>query len=57
MSHVVDSLDRPSTYKDRALRDPEAAKAARDALRNSSTLYLGNLGFYTTEAQIYECMA
>jgi nuclear cap-binding protein subunit 2 len=54
MSHVVEPLDRPSTYKDRTIRDTEASKAAREALKNSSTLYVGNLSFYTTEAQIYE---
>jgi nuclear cap-binding protein subunit 2 len=54
MSHVVEPLDRPSTYKDRSIRDTDAAKAAREALKNSTTLYVGNLSFYTTEAQIYE---
>lgn len=27
----------------------------RRLLGQSSTLYVGNLSFYTTEAQIYEC--
>ncbi|KAG7531645.1 hypothetical protein FFLO_04229 [Filobasidium floriforme] len=52
MAHIVDRLDMPSSYKDnknRVSREDE-----RNQLANSTTLYVGNLSFYTTEAQIYE---
>ena len=51
MAHIVDRLDMPSSYKDnknRVSREDE-----RNQLANSTTLYVGNLSFYTTEAQIY----
>ncbi|KAG5437852.1 hypothetical protein PCANB_000567 [Pneumocystis canis] len=43
-------LDNPSTYIDKYSR-----KLNKEILLNeSSTLYVGNLSFYTTEEQIYE---
>ncbi|KAI5450724.1 nuclear cap binding complex subunit [Naganishia albida] len=52
MSHVVERLDHPSSYKDHHARESREEREAR--LANSTTLYVGNLSFYTTEAQIYE---
>ncbi|KAG8935692.1 nuclear cap binding complex subunit [Tulasnella sp. 418] len=51
-SHVVVPLDRPSNYKDSQSRLDRTAHD--EALEKSSTLYVGNLSFYTTEEQIYE---
>lgn len=52
MADVVEPLDKFSTYKD------SQANADRQTqllgLRKSTTLYVGNLSFYTTEEQIYE---
>ncbi|KAJ8522867.1 hypothetical protein ONZ45_g570 [Pleurotus djamor] len=52
MAHVITPLDQPSNYKD------SQAKVDRqrhnDLLEKSTTLYIGNLSFYTTEEQIYE---
>ncbi|KTW30931.1 nuclear cap-binding protein subunit 2 [Pneumocystis jirovecii RU7] len=47
---ILQRLDTPSTYVDRYSR-----RSNKDpSLNNSSTLYVGNLSFYTTEEQIYE---
>ncbi|KAH7349883.1 nuclear cap-binding protein subunit 2 [Plectosphaerella cucumerina] len=64
---TVDRLDRPSAYyqnKNKRRRnenrdgdadaDVSEAKEPVDPLANSSTLYVGNLSFYTTEEQVYE---
>ncbi|TPX63926.1 hypothetical protein SpCBS45565_g06245 [Spizellomyces sp. 'palustris'] len=52
MTSLVTSLGKPSVYKDNKYlgtdEDWEREIAA------SSTLYIGNLSFYTTEEQIYE---
>jgi len=48
----VQSLDQPSNYKDSQSRVDRLKQA--DLLAKSSTLYIGNLSFYTTEEQIYE---
>ncbi|GAO50901.1 hypothetical protein G7K_5020-t1 [Saitoella complicata NRRL Y-17804] len=48
----IERLDAPSSYVDRQLRRGPADEA--EALRTSSTLYVGNLSFYTTEEQIHE---
>lgn len=52
MADVIDPLDKFSNYKD------SQASADRQTqlqlLRKSTTLYVGNLSFYTTEEQIYE---
>ncbi|KAI6045656.1 hypothetical protein EDC04DRAFT_2149765 [Pisolithus marmoratus] len=52
MAHVVQPLDQPSNYKDSQTRLDR--KKQQDFLSKSSTLYIGNLSFYTTEEQIYE---
>ncbi|KAK4945750.1 nuclear cap binding complex subunit [Elasticomyces elasticus] len=64
---TVDRLDKPSTYysakKKRKYgrdqpedREDEAKKAAAEdeLLKDATTLYVGNLSFYTTEEQIHE---
>ncbi|ERS99769.1 nuclear cap-binding protein subunit 2 [Sporothrix schenckii 1099-18] len=59
---TVDRLDRPSAYFDAKRRrnnhrhrdDIEAEAPAEDPLANATTLYVGNLSFYTTEEQVYE---
>ncbi|KAK0531423.1 nuclear cap binding complex subunit [Tilletia horrida] len=52
MAHVVSPLDAPSTYRDG--RSAIDAVARAQALSQTSTLYVGNLSFYTTEEQMYE---
>ncbi|KAF8522302.1 RNA-binding domain-containing protein [Hysterangium stoloniferum] len=52
MAHVVTPLDQPSNYKDSQNRVDRQAQ--NEVLAKSSTLYIGNLSFYTTEEQIYE---
>jgi nuclear cap-binding protein subunit 2 len=69
MSHVVAPLDLPSSYKDSQSEVRRKLTSSQDAdltfpqhdrdterrlLAESCTLYVGNLSFYTTEAQIYE---
>ncbi|KAH7313386.1 hypothetical protein B0I35DRAFT_480075 [Stachybotrys elegans] len=59
---TVDRLDRPSAYyqgknKRRRDRDEEPSEQQEpqvDPLANATTLYVGNLSFYTTEEQVYE---
>ncbi|KAI9167418.1 Nuclear cap-binding protein subunit 2 [Paramyrothecium foliicola] len=60
---TVDRLDRPSAYyqsrnKRRRDHDDEGqdrpAEPQVDPLANATTLYVGNLSFYTTEEQVYE---
>ncbi|KAI5459942.1 nuclear cap binding protein subunit 2 [Mariannaea sp. PMI_226] len=61
---TVDRLDRPSAYynsrnKRRRDRDEDEnmdapAEPAVDPLANATTLYVGNLSFYTTEEQVHE---
>ncbi|TFK72194.1 RNA-binding domain-containing protein [Pluteus cervinus] len=55
MAHVVLSLDQPSNYKDSQSRVDRNKQF--DLLQQSTTLYIGNLSFYTTEEQIYELFA
>ncbi|KAF8061587.1 hypothetical protein FPV67DRAFT_1704293 [Lyophyllum atratum] len=52
MAHVVSPLDQPSNYKDSQTRVDRQRQ--NDMLSKSTTLYIGNLSFYTTEEQIYE---
>ncbi|CRK28146.1 Nuclear cap-binding protein subunit 2 like [Verticillium longisporum] len=64
---TVERLDRPSAYyhnknKRRRYNDREEEAEAppapqEDPLANSTTLYVGNLSFYTTEEQVYELFA
>ncbi|CAK7220329.1 nuclear cap binding complex subunit [Sporothrix bragantina] len=59
---TVDRLDRPSAYFDAKRRrnnhrhrdDAEREAPAEDPLAHATTLYVGNLSFYTTEEQVYE---
>ncbi|KAI9138799.1 hypothetical protein BKA69DRAFT_1089361 [Paraphysoderma sedebokerense] len=52
MASVVTDLAAPSPYKDRYFSGTNEEWVAR--LQTSTTLYVGNLSFYTTEEQIYE---
>ncbi|TRM61863.1 hypothetical protein BD626DRAFT_500779 [Schizophyllum amplum] len=52
MAHVVTPLDQPSNYKDSQARVDRQKQ--NEILAKSTTLYVGNLSFYTTEEQIYE---
>ncbi|KAK8864526.1 hypothetical protein IAR55_001776 [Kwoniella newhampshirensis] len=52
MAQVVTCLDQPSSYRDN--RSEIDRETERRLLALSSTLYVGNLSFYTTEAQMYE---
>ncbi|EST08723.1 RNA recognition motif domain protein [Kalmanozyma brasiliensis GHG001] len=52
MSHILEPLDAPSSYRDS--RSHSSKHEQQQALRQTCTLYLGNLSFYTTEEQIYE---
>jgi nuclear cap-binding protein subunit 2 len=70
MAQVVQLLDAPSSYKDsRSEVGPDLnstdilpslisrqidRETERRMLSYSTTLYVGNLSFYTTEAQMYE---
>lgn len=53
MAQVVACLDQPSSYRDN--RSEIDRETERRLLAQSSTLYVGNLSFYTTEAQIHQC--
>ncbi|KAI0748188.1 RNA-binding domain-containing protein [Daedaleopsis nitida] len=52
MAHIVTPLDQPSNYKDSQSRVDRQTQY--NLLKKSTTLYVGNLSFYTTEEQIYE---
>ncbi|ESK96897.1 small subunit of nuclear cap-binding protein complex [Moniliophthora roreri MCA 2997] len=52
MAHVVQALDLPSNYKDSQSRVDRQRQ--NELLALSTTLYVGNLSFFTTEEQIYE---
>ncbi|CAM1502912.1 Fc.00g076880.m01.CDS01 [Cosmosporella sp. VM-42] len=60
---TVERLDRPSAYyqsrnkrrRDRGRDEEEAPpEPAVDPLADATTIYVGNLSFYTTEEQVYE---
>ncbi|KAJ5617348.1 hypothetical protein N7537_002462 [Penicillium hordei] len=65
--NTVDRLDRPSAYyvsknKRRRFNDREDDESQQqekpdEKLKNATTLYVGNLSFYTTEEQIHELFA
>ncbi|CAF9927044.1 MAG: Nuclear cap-binding protein subunit 2 [Gomphillus americanus] len=64
--NTVERLDRPSAYylgknKKRRQDDRDGAQSPQqepeDPLANATTLYVGNLSFYTTEEQIHELFA
>lgn len=53
MAHLYRSLDTTvSQYKDRSF--PGTAEEYQRLLRESRTLYVGNLSFHTTEEQVWE---
>ncbi|KAE8393235.1 small subunit of nuclear cap-binding protein complex, partial [Aspergillus alliaceus] len=60
--NTVERLDRPSAYylgknKKRKHSQDEAEKPTQDPmdpLKDATTIYVGNLSFYTTEEQIHE---
>ncbi|KAJ3285287.1 Nuclear cap-binding protein subunit 2 [Borealophlyctis nickersoniae] len=52
MTSLVPSLGAPSTYRDAKYLGSQEQMTRE--LANSTTLYVGNLSFYTTEEQIYE---
>ena len=52
MGSIVTDLTNPSPYRDRFFDGDE--EEWLQAITNSSTLYVGNLSFYTTEEQIHE---
>ncbi|KAJ6263308.1 nucleolin [Drechslerella dactyloides] len=58
VQNTVERLDRPSTYFDKSKRnnrdDREREPPKEDPLKDATTLYVGNLSFYTTEEQIHE---
>ncbi|KAI9229692.1 MAG: RNA-binding domain-containing protein [Piptocephalis tieghemiana] len=52
MATLVRHLATPSSYKDH--QNHEAEEKQREQLLKTTTLYVGNLSFYTTEEQVYE---
>ncbi|MCJ1234853.1 nuclear cap binding complex subunit [Varicellaria rhodocarpa] len=72
LRNTVDRLDKPSAYylgknkkrkfstphDDREAAEPEKpSEEQEDPLKDATTLYVGNLSFYTTEEQIHELFA
>nr|ASF90273.1 hypothetical protein SPAR02431 [Bartheletia paradoxa] len=53
--NVCEPLDTPSSYRD--AQSNASQDAQYNSLMSSSTLYVGNLSFFTTEEQIYELFA
>lgn len=52
MSGLVETLGQPSSYRDR--KYPGGLIELEAKLGTSTTLYIGNLSFYTTEEQIHQ---
>ncbi|KAI8584021.1 hypothetical protein K450DRAFT_221131 [Umbelopsis ramanniana AG] len=52
MASIISHLDVPSSYRDQQYRGT-SNQMVQD-LSSSTTLYVGNLSFYTSEEQIYE---
>ncbi|KAL4917218.1 small subunit of nuclear cap-binding protein complex [Aspergillus aurantiobrunneus] len=59
--NTVERLDRPSAYyvgknkrRKYGIDGPEEPRDPMEGLRDATTLYVGNLSFYTTEEQIHE---
>lgn len=52
MANVLQSLSSYSSYRDS--RSPLSIAVQHANLALSSTVYVGNLSFFTTEEQIYE---
>ncbi|KAJ3182384.1 nuclear cap binding complex subunit [Geranomyces variabilis] len=55
MASLVPTLGAASVYKDRSY--DTTPEGYTKALEQSTTLYIGNLSFFTTEEQIYELFA
>ena len=58
---TIDRLDKPSSYatakkrrRERHHDNENASPEPEDKLKDATTLYVGNLSFYTTEEQIHE---
>lgn len=57
MSRLLATLEPISSYKDRAFRvdgRPGSLEEYVAVLKRTTTLYVGNLAFHTTEEQVYE---
>ncbi|KAK9101563.1 hypothetical protein Scep_024993 [Stephania cephalantha] len=52
MASLFKDQNKLSAYRDR--RFPGSQEEFELALRNSTTVYIGNMSFYTTEEQVYE---
>ncbi|XP_021753498.1 nuclear cap-binding protein subunit 2-like [Chenopodium quinoa] len=52
MASLFKDLNKLSAYRDR--RFPGSQEEFEEALKNSTTVYIGNMSFYTTEEQVYE---
>src|SRR3569833_3015660 len=52
MAHLYRSIEVHSEYRDHKAKLSELE--IKKALDNSTTIYIGNLSFYTSEEQIYE---
>jgi nuclear cap-binding protein subunit 2 len=52
MADIVDPLDKISNYKDS--QETRDRGIQLKLLQQSTTLYVGNLSFYSTEEQIYQ---
>ncbi|KAL2935034.1 Nuclear cap-binding protein subunit 2 [Bienertia sinuspersici] len=52
MASLFKDLNKLSAYRDR--RFPGTQEEFEEALKNSTTVYIGNMSFYTTEEQVYE---
>ncbi|XP_071723531.1 nuclear cap-binding protein subunit 2-like isoform X2 [Rutidosis leptorrhynchoides] len=52
MASLFKDLEKLSQYRDR--RFPGTQEEFEQALLNSTTIYIGNMSFYTTEEQVYE---
>ncbi|XP_062521332.1 nuclear cap-binding protein subunit 2-like [Corticium candelabrum] len=51
MAFVVDSAEKLGSYRDHSYQGSRSEQ--EELLRKSTTLYVGNLSFYTTEEQIH----
>ncbi|KAJ9080208.1 nuclear cap binding complex subunit [Entomophthora muscae] len=52
MASLLQRLDAPSSYKD--TKSTLSEKEIKNELERTTTLYVGNLSFYTSEEQIHE---
>lgn len=52
MASLFKDLNKLSAYRDRRFQGNQ--EEFEEALKNSTTVYVGNMSFYTTEEQIYE---